>query len=115
IVIIDIPELPFLPRDCLRPAPFGGGYGCKLSAASVLNRQYDLRVMLNRLVEAHPNVRLYDPIGLFCEGENCRYEKGDNLLYRDSQHLSVTGSDLVVDDFLKWLPNNRTRASSTAH
>jgi peptidoglycan/LPS O-acetylase OafA/YrhL len=115
VVIIDIPELPFVPRNCLRPSLFGSQYTCKLLTVSALEKQIDLRAMLQRLVKAHPNVRLYDPIGLFCDGENCRYETGNHLLYRDSHHLSLTGSDLVVDDFLRWLPNNQTKASSTAH
>jgi|WetSurMetagenome_2_1015567.scaffolds.fasta_scaffold09573_6 peptidoglycan/LPS O-acetylase OafA/YrhL len=106
IVFIDVPQLPFMPRDCLRPSLFGSQYTCKLLTASALESQKDLRVMLQRLVAEHPNVRLYDPIGLFCDSENCKYEMGNDLLYRDSGHLSPKGSDLVVDDFLKWLSKN---------
>ena len=104
IVAIDVPELPFFPRDCLRKSMFPGvNDPCVLPTADALESQRNLRKMLNRLVLEHPKVRLYDPFNLFCDKEKCNFENKDMLFYRDSDHLSLRGSRFVAQDFLGWL------------
>ncbi|MGC2166405.1 MAG: acyltransferase family protein [Gallionella sp.] len=106
IVVIDIPELPFLPRDCIRPSLFGDKNSCELSTKTALSRQKELRSIIHKLVEAHPKVRIYDPIGLLCDSNKCNFETDEYLIYRDSHHLSVRGGDYLVSDFLKWKLHN---------
>jgi len=106
IVIIDVPELPFLPRDCIRSTLFGGSDNCRLTTSEVAGRQRNLRGMLRRLVDAHPKVRVYDPLGMFCDEQNCNFETSEILLYRDSHHLSLRGSALFAENFLRWISLN---------
>ncbi len=107
VIFIDISELPFFPRDCIRrPAFLMSDKTCKLPKPIALERQEKLRGMLNRLVTAHPKVRLYDPFNLLCDNEYCNFENDEMLFYRDSNHLSFRGSTFVARDFLKWLSKN---------
>jgi len=106
IVIIDVPELPFLPRDCMRSALFGGSDNCKLTTSEVLGRQKVHREMLQRLADAHPKLQVYDPLGMFCNKQNCNFETGEVLLYRDSHHLSLRGSAIFAENFLRWISPN---------
>jgi hypothetical protein len=106
IVIIDIPELPFFPRDCIRSFSLGNNNTCRLSITTVLDRQKVFRGILIKLAEAHPNIRVYDPLGLFCNEKDCHFETDDLLLYRDSHHLSLRGSAIFSNDFLKWMWRN---------
>ena len=106
IVMIDIPELPFLPRDCLRPQLFGTRHFCELLTETALGRQKELRAILQKLVEAHPKVRVYDPINLLCDKRNCKFQTDKVLLYRDSHHLSFEGANIIADDFLGWMSQN---------
>ena len=106
ILAIDVPELPFFPRDCLRRSLFPGvNEPCKLATADALESQRNLRELLNKLVLAHPSVRLYDTFNLFCDKENCNFENKDMLFYRDSDHLSLRGSRYVAKDLLNWMSN----------
>lgn len=104
IVIIDVSELPFFPRDCInRPARISQNRVCKLPKSVALERQKELRGMLNKLVAAHPKIRLYDPFNLLCDEEFCNFENDNMLFYEDSHHLSVRGSAFFAIDFLKWM------------
>lgn len=107
IIVIDVPELPFLPRDCLRSSLFGSSNQCKLSTATVLDRQKELREMLLKLAKAHPLIRVYDPLGLICDKNNCHFETDDLLLYRDSHHLSLSGGAIFAKDFIRWMSQNQ--------
>jgi len=50
-----------------------------------------------------PGVVVYDPTSLICDAAVCRFESTDVLLYRDSNHLTMTGSEHVAADLLAWL------------
>ncbi len=112
IIVIDIPELPFFPRDCIkRSTLFRSDEACKLQKSIALEVQKDLREILNRLVTAHPKVRLYDSFNLLCDKDICNFENDKMLFYRDSDHLSLRGSTFFAKDFLKWLANFRMKCN----
>jgi len=107
IVIIDVPELPFMPRDCIeRPLSLGRNNNCNLSVVTAHDRQKELREVLIKLAEAHPRMRVYDSFNLLCDKENCSFEKDDMLFYRDSHHLSFRGSNVFSNDFISWMSQN---------
>jgi len=107
VVIIDVPELPFMPRDCIeRPFTLERNNHCKLSAATAHDRQKVLREVLFKLAEAHPRMRVYDSLNLLCDKENCSFETDDMLIYRDSHHLSFRGSNVFSNDFIRWMSQN---------
>lgn len=104
VVVKDVPELPFFPRDCLR-RPLADYFKrhCVLLREAVVARQAKLTALLDRVVEHHRGVTIYDPANVLCSATNCSFESADSLLYRDSHHLSPDGSSLVAGDLAKWL------------
>lgn len=109
VIIIDVPELPFLPRDCIPRRLFNSGVikQCGISKEIILKRQNQLRVILSKIKSNHPNIRIYDPLGFMCNEKNCRVKIDNILLYRDSHHLSIRGSELFAKDFIPWLYSQR--------
>ncbi|SIR84383.1 Peptidoglycan/LPS O-acetylase OafA/YrhL, contains acyltransferase and SGNH-hydrolase domains [Pseudomonas sp. B10] len=99
VLNVDTPELPWFPRDCLRNPLMN----CTLKQADVLARQSELRLMLEALKTKHPQLEVYDPLGVFCTRDVCSISKEGILLYRDSHHLSERGSRIYAEDFLRIL------------
>ena len=103
IIIIDNPELPFFPKQCLS-RPFVTPVDCFVSRADVDRRQHNARAIIGSVAKDHPGVMLFDPLGLFCNEETCKPIKNGVMLYFDSHHLSQRGAEEVADKFLKVLP-----------
>ena len=108
IVVLDNPELPFFPRDCLRHKMASSeqepAKNCMLSYEEVLQRQENLRAMLRTMQTQYPKLRVYDSFPLFCnQADGCQFETADLMLYRDSHHLSLQGSRWFAQYFLSWL------------
>lgn len=97
IILMDIPELPFLPFDCER-----GRTRCFQNPDAVLARQAEHRQMVFRLKQEFPSIRVFDPLDLFCDSQRCGYKNNDVVMYRDSHHLTLAGSDLYGREFKKW-------------
>lgn len=87
-LLIDIPELPFFPKDCIRNTL----KTCVIKRAEVDRRQASLRKIISELKKSNPTLSLFDPIHLMCDAKQCGYLMNDVALYRDSHHLSVRGS-----------------------
>jgi peptidoglycan/LPS O-acetylase OafA/YrhL len=100
VVLIDLPEFPFLPRDCFRRQ---GTSECILLRSAVNARQAELRAMIAKLQRAHPGIGVFDPVERFCPQSQCIYTEGGQLLYEDSNHLSHYGSDRYAEAFSRWL------------
>lgn len=95
-LLIDIPELPFFPKDCIRNTL----NNCTVPRADVDRRQASLRRIISRLKAANPSIDVHDPIDLMCDTEQCSYAREHVILYRDSHHLSVRGSLDYARQFL---------------
>ena len=100
VVLIDLPEFPFMPRDCFRRQ---GTSGCMLPLSAVQARQAELRTIIARLQQAHPGIGVFDPLERFCPNSQCIYTEAGQLLYEDSNHLSHYGSDRYAEAFSRWL------------
>jgi len=100
VVLVDLPEFPFLPRDCYRRQ---GTSGCILPRLAVEARQAQLRVIIAKLQRAHPAIGVFDPLERFCPDSQCIYTEAGQLLYEDSNHLSHYGSDQYAKAFSRWL------------
>lgn len=106
VILVDTPELPFLPRSCLRALP---AERCRLARDDVLSRQAELRVGLQRMVQKHTEVALFDPIELFCNNSYCTFESEREMYYKDSHHLSMVGSKLYAGRLLEWLDRRASK------
>jgi peptidoglycan/LPS O-acetylase OafA/YrhL len=100
VILIDLPEFPFLPRDCYRRQDTSG---CILPRSAVDARQAELREIIAKLQRAHPSIRVFDPLERFCPDSRCIYTEDGQVLYEDSNHLSHYGSDRYAEAFSRWL------------
>jgi peptidoglycan/LPS O-acetylase OafA/YrhL len=114
VVVVDIPELPFFPRDKLRYIMVMNESGQSVSQAksSVVNRQSQLRAGIAQLKIAHPALLTYDPLEFLCDDTSCHIVIDDILIYRDSHHLSSRGSMLFARKFLPVLTRSTGRGSA---
>jgi peptidoglycan/LPS O-acetylase OafA/YrhL len=61
---------------------------------------------LRTLIGRYDNVRLIDPIDLFCDATTCRPFKGDQVFYLDDGHVTPLGAERIYDSFsgdFQWL------------
>ena len=106
VIALDVPELPFLPRDCIRMSS-DDNYSetCSVPKLNIDGRQTTIRRIIARLKENYPNLLVYDPINVLCTTQRCYAFDHGRSYYMDSHHLSVFGSDVIGRDFNNWLVN----------
>ncbi|MEO8359143.1 MAG: acyltransferase family protein [Vicinamibacteria bacterium] len=91
-VLLENPELGFLPKACL-PRPFGlGTTRCSVPYRDYLSRMRDYRTRVTALVNEHPSATLLDPEPLFCDANSCYAVRDGQMMYSDDDHLSPAGS-----------------------
>ena len=61
---------------------------------------------VSQLSEVTKNVLFYDPNKHLCSNGNCKLFHENKLLYTDSTHLSIYGSQFLFKDFEKKLNNS---------
>lgn len=107
IILMDQPELPFFPVDCIKGRP-----DCFVPRQQAMERQARYRGLLDRLNARFPSLRIFDPAQLFCDNSRCFYTRGETILYRDSHHLSQDGSAAYARQFLAWEAQDHARLSA---
>jgi peptidoglycan/LPS O-acetylase OafA/YrhL len=105
-LVIDVPEMPFLPRDCIQRPLLTKLTTCYLDRAVVDRRQQGLRRIVKRLQEEFPALSVFDPLPLLCDNSRCNPVLGDFSYYQDSHHLSLKGSQAVAGSLVALI--NRT-------
>ena len=119
IVLLDIPDLVFRPRDCVafknpvmrflrstgKTKPFEQ---CGIDATEYESRIAAHDAAIAALLAEFPSVRVYDPRPLFCDREQCHATKDGEFLYWNSDHLTMKGTDLVIEPMLKEVPPIRS-------
>jgi hypothetical protein len=56
-------------------------------------------MILRQAVAPFENVRLIDPINLFCTETECRPNKGAELYFFDTSHLSSAGAERLYQGY----------------
>jgi peptidoglycan/LPS O-acetylase OafA/YrhL len=99
VILLPPPLFDYLPLDCLRNPLLD----CEPSRSSVVNKQLKFRTILNSISRVHKNIRIYDPLDIFCNETKCFNSNNEMFYFYDDQHLSVRGSIYYATHFLKWL------------
>lgn len=100
-LILDIPTFPFDPVKCAPPRPFGSNRPeeCEIPRSEVDSKTNNYFVLLMEVAAKYPNVHLLHANRLICNGTVCSMRDASGvLLYRDNNHLSIIGSQLVGND-----------------
>jgi peptidoglycan/LPS O-acetylase OafA/YrhL len=105
--VIDVPELGIDPHTCIpgRPLSFSPRIvsPCTILRTSVDQRQAEYRKIVKSLMGEHPRMKVFDPLPLFCDEALCRGKDDAHLLYYDTNHLTVYGSQMVWKALLPFI------------
>jgi len=97
-VLLQPPELGMDPRNCLA---FGmrlrEPQACTVDAAVVRARQHGYRQAMEQVLSRHPDVNVIDPMRVLCRAQSCTAIDSGKILYRDDDHLSIDGAELVFE------------------
>jgi peptidoglycan/LPS O-acetylase OafA/YrhL len=97
ILVIDSPEIAMEPRACVRQQPAPAACGLPVSAYRARARRY--REVTTEVLREFPATEVWDLPRLLCDDRLCHARRGDDVLYRDADHLSVRGSQWVAARF----------------
>jgi peptidoglycan/LPS O-acetylase OafA/YrhL len=105
--VIDVPELGIDPHTCIpgRPLTLTPPMvsPCTVSRTLVDQRQAEYRKIVKALMTEHPNMKVFDPLPLFCDEMVCRGKDSAHLFYYDTNHLTVYGSRRVWEALLPFI------------
>jgi len=104
VLFQDIPEIPFMPERCVQ-RPFAPKKSCFITKEEVMARQIDYVSILQN-IKIRQKILLFNAVDIVCNENYCPLMRNHHLIYRDSHHLSVAGSELIAEQFVPWI--NRT-------
>ena len=99
LVIAPLPEFPWYSPACVVKAIRVGFDTCSILRAKVDARRERTMTVLRQVVAASEDVRLIDPINLFCTEAECRPNKGTELFFFDTSHLSSAGAERLYQGY----------------
>ncbi|MEA2725601.1 MAG: hypothetical protein QOF70_76 [Acetobacteraceae bacterium] len=121
ILMIDTPELDFNLSRCVvgRRLQFlltwAKRVECSITPEQYLKRSQEYREMASKIKQDHPDLLIYDPIDQFCDEQRCNVFHEGHSMYRDSDHLSVYGSEVAGASFLQWMAQQGVPVSKETH
>ena len=110
LIIAPLPEFPWYSPACVVKAIRVGSDTCSVLRSKVDARRERTMTVLRQAAASYGDVRLIDPINLFCTETECRPNKGTELFFFDTSHLSPAGAQRLYQgyerDFLWALTGN---------
>lgn len=106
VFVIDVPYLENEPKDCI-----GRSFrllssslpSCNVSRDSYLMSQKEYRKLIAELVQKNPKLIIFDPAKILCDEKICYGKKGNKFYYWDNNHISVSGSEYLLNDLILFL------------
>jgi hypothetical protein len=99
LIIAPLPEFPWYSPACVVKAIRVGSDTCSILRAKVDARRERTLTIIRQTVAPFENVRLIDPINLFCTEAECRPNKGNELYFFDTSHLSSAGAERLYQGY----------------
>jgi hypothetical protein len=104
----DVPPFPFSAAACkYRTAPILPFAQCSVDRNLFEEIYTSYYPELKAAVDAVPGVQLLNTAHDFCDDKVCSMNKGETLLYRDSNHLNNVGSEFLANRMLTDFPQFR--------
>ncbi len=108
IVVLDVPELGFDPKNCVESRPLRLTDKAIKSPCAVPRKEFEARNKIYRdliqsVAKDFPNVSVFDAAAPFCDDNWCWAMKDGKMLYRDDDHLSIDGSNFLAQELIKVL------------
>lgn len=99
ILVIGVPEIGFLPSECILGRPFGlraVRSPCAVPRADFDQRTAGYHALVRAIALHNPHLELFDASPLFCDAAHCHAERQSRLLYQDGNHLTLAGSKVLA-------------------
>jgi peptidoglycan/LPS O-acetylase OafA/YrhL len=99
-----------VPRCLARVAYYGKSIGGDCSTTRAEQEKIGLQVMslMGKAIQGMNNVRVINPLGVFCDESSCRASLDMRPLFMDTNHLADLGMNLIIGknaDTFRWLTN----------
>jgi len=99
VFVHQVPEFGFYPPFCgRRPIPLNDWQEksdrCFIERSAVENRQQEYRRLFDSVKAEFPDLRIMDPVPIFCDGGRCSLKQGSSYFYHDNNHLNHDGAYL---------------------
>jgi peptidoglycan/LPS O-acetylase OafA/YrhL len=120
VLVLDVPELGFLPQECAIGRPFRLRVvraPCALPRSVVDARNAHYRALAKRVQQQAPGLLLFDASQSLCDASLCYAMRNGRLLYSDANHLTMYGSRIVTETLVPLIHSRMTGtiASARAH
>ncbi|HET7191950.1 MAG TPA: acyltransferase family protein [Pseudolabrys sp.] len=112
LIVAPVPELRHAAVNCLVRAQISAlpRETCAAERAMVEQRRRETVAVLRQVSAAFPNVKLIDPLDVFCNPDTCRPFGPEGVYYSDADHLSPLGAELLFQHFERdflWVSGGR--------
>jgi hypothetical protein len=98
--VLDVPELGFMPDECVIGRPLGLRTlrePCAVPVSAVRQRNARYTQYVRALQQRIPSLEVLDAATTFCDTTLCHARRGRHLLYSDANHLTAAGGRLVFE------------------
>ena len=105
IFFVDPPALREDPSTCIfkRPLTISSTQisTCIYEKKTVIESQSQYRNYINELKLKHPTLKIYDPIAIFCDENNCYGKRDGHFYYWDGNHITSYASLVILTDMVR--------------
>lgn len=103
IVVLDVPQIPLNPKNCIKSRPLQTTAGnCTFQEVQRRNNDAKINEMIGKVAKNFSSVTVVDASKAICDQGICSVGDGVNsIYYHDDNHLTNKGSDLVVSKILQ--------------
>ncbi|APR36198.1 acyltransferase family protein [Paraburkholderia sp. SOS3] len=96
IFVLDTPELDFDPSTCVRrPVQISVRSPCAVPRSKVEQRLSGTQKKILVALARFPDVKVFNPLPLLCDKQNCYARQGGEFMYTDRDHLTSDGSRYI--------------------
>ncbi len=114
LILAPVPELYFNGPQCLY---LRSSAECTVPRAKVEARRHATMGSIQEASTGLANVRIFDPIGHFCDKSKCYTEQGGVIFYTDHDHVSPKKALTLLGDlepYLLWMADSRNTSDADA-
>ncbi len=99
ILVTGVPEIGFLPMECIVGRPFGlrrVRSPCAVPRGAFEERRASYRALVRQVALRNPQLEVFDAASVFCDAAHCNAARRSQLLYQDGNHLTLAGSRMLA-------------------
>ncbi|MEY3989216.1 MAG: hypothetical protein RI985_297 [Chloroflexota bacterium] len=96
VFVHQMPEFPFVPRNCMRTLVNRDGWACGVERARIDAHFAQYRAAVAPVLARYPQVAVFDPFAAFCDDTMCYSVQDGELLFYDQDHLNMRGARRVM-------------------